>query len=327
MLKAFYVSIWVYNLSLSCTKVSILLQYLRIFIQKRFRVACYTLLGVVVVYSLYTFFTAVFACTPIAFFWDPSLGGKCLNRFAIWFANSGINIGTDILTAVLPLPMLKRLELPRRQRRALMIVFALGGFTCIVSILRLQSLYVISQSTDVSWDNPLAAIWSSVEANTAIICSCLPTLRCIFPRLLRPQLSLSGLSRDENSNTNSGRGLPKLLPAMKSKIVSSVSASGPPAYQSYRGDGDGKSDDTSLEELKKSYKSVGGGCKNHTRQKSSCRWNRSSFDEIELEIGSERRPFPNGIHVTTAIEQAVERKDGDDRSRTPEVMRKECDAI
>lgn len=43
------------------------------------------------------------------------------------FANAGINIGTDIMTAILPLPVLRQLELPRRQRRALMIVFALGG--------------------------------------------------------------------------------------------------------------------------------------------------------------------------------------------------------
>lgn len=80
----FYVSIWVYNLSLSCTKISILLQYLRIFPQQWFRRCCYTMLVVVVVYSLYTFFTAIFACTPISYFWDQSVGGHCLDRFAVW---------------------------------------------------------------------------------------------------------------------------------------------------------------------------------------------------------------------------------------------------
>ena len=46
-----------------------------------------------------------------------------------------------------------------------MIVFALGGFTCIISILRLQSLLVFLQTTDFSYHNPLAAIWSSLEVS------------------------------------------------------------------------------------------------------------------------------------------------------------------
>jgi hypothetical protein len=128
--KAFYVSIWVYNLSMSCTKFSILLQYLRIFPQHRFRRACWMMMGIVGVYTCWTFFSAVFACWPISYFWmqlkDP-MGGRCLNRFAVWFANAGINIATDIAIGVLPLRLLRSLELPRRQRIALMIVFGLGG--------------------------------------------------------------------------------------------------------------------------------------------------------------------------------------------------------
>lgn len=59
--------------------------------------------------------------------------------------------------------------------------------TCIVSIFRLHSLYVISRARDITWENPLAAIWSCVEVNTGILCSCLPTLKAalsrIFPKL------------------------------------------------------------------------------------------------------------------------------------------------
>ncbi|TKA57293.1 hypothetical protein B0A55_11541 [Friedmanniomyces simplex] len=160
-LKPFWASVWVYNLAISCTKFSILFQYLRIFPGKKFRSICYILIGVVFVYSCWTFFSAVFACTPVQYFWKPDIpGGHCLDRFAVWFANAGINIVTDIATGVLPLPVFNSLELAKRQKYALMTVFALGGFTCIVSILRLQSLYVISKATDVSWNNPLAAIWS-----------------------------------------------------------------------------------------------------------------------------------------------------------------------
>jgi len=99
------------------------------------------------------------------------------------FSNAALNILTDILITGLPLPFLSALQLPRRQRIALMTVFALGGFTCIISILRLESLLTFLHNTDISWNNPLAAIWSSVEVNTGILCSCLPTLKALVSRL------------------------------------------------------------------------------------------------------------------------------------------------
>jgi hypothetical protein len=55
---------------------------------------------------------------------------------------------------------------------------------CIVSILRLQSLVAISNSSDPTYDNPPAATWSSVEINVGIICSCLPLLRPLLTRFL-----------------------------------------------------------------------------------------------------------------------------------------------
>jgi len=57
-----------------------------------------------------------------------------------------------------------------------------------VSVLRLHSLYVLSVSTDVTWDNGPAAYWSSVELNVGIICACMPTMKAFltrfFPKLM-----------------------------------------------------------------------------------------------------------------------------------------------
>ncbi|TKA80183.1 hypothetical protein B0A55_03612 [Friedmanniomyces simplex] len=226
-LKPFWASVWVYNLAISCTKFSILFQYLRIFPGKKFRSICYILIGVVFVYSCWTFFSAVFACTPVQYFWKPDIpGGHCLDRFAVWFANAGINIVTDIATGVLPLPVFNSLELAKRQKYALMTVFALGGFTCIVSILRLHSLYVISKATDVSWNNPLAAIWSSVEINTGILCSCLPTLKaCVsryFPRLFTTRFdSRHGIAFNELGRGLSGRGDVVQKSVIRSRVAGS----------------------------------------------------------------------------------------------------------
>lgn len=54
-----------YNLSLTFTKLSILLQYKRLFPQKGFKLAVHVVMGVVVIYALWRFFSAVFTCAPV----------------------------------------------------------------------------------------------------------------------------------------------------------------------------------------------------------------------------------------------------------------------
>ncbi|KAK0251064.1 hypothetical protein LTS09_013770 [Friedmanniomyces endolithicus] len=192
-LQALYASIIIYNLALFACKASILLQYLRIFPQRAFRIACFALMGFTLVYSNWTFWSQVFFCKPIAAYWDFDLmaDGKCFDRGLVWFMNAGINIVSDIAVAALPLPMLKQLRIQRRPKIALMVVFGLGGFTCIVSILRLESIYAASHSPkDISYNSSLAALWSSLEVNTGILCSSLPTLKTLVSRLF-PQIFTS----------------------------------------------------------------------------------------------------------------------------------------
>ncbi|RMY08643.1 hypothetical protein D0866_14733, partial [Hortaea werneckii] len=122
--KALYASIAIYNIGLLCTKWSILIQYLRIFPQKGFRVACYVMLAVCLIYASWCFWNALFFCSPVKAFWDPSLvaagKGTCFSREAVWFANAGINIVTDCIIAALPIPMLNKLNISKRQKIALM---------------------------------------------------------------------------------------------------------------------------------------------------------------------------------------------------------------
>lgn len=98
------------------------------------RIACNILLGLISLYAAWTFVSAWLNCVPVAKFWDSDLDGYCLDREALWFSNSAMHIASDLVILFLPIPVIKTLQLPRRQRIALMMVFALGG------------LYVISSS-------------------------------------------------------------------------------------------------------------------------------------------------------------------------------------
>ncbi|KAI8935525.1 hypothetical protein NX059_008095 [Plenodomus lindquistii] len=183
-LKAFWASLMLYNLSLGLQKISILVQYLRVFTTRRFQIICKVVMGVVCGFLAWAVFGSAFVCIPVRAFWTKEPGAKCMNQFAAWFTNAAINITLDFTIILLPMPVIRSLNLGRRQKGALVGIFAVGGFVCVVSILRLPQLVAISNSKDPLYDNAPAALWSSVECNVGIICACLPLLRPLVTRYL-----------------------------------------------------------------------------------------------------------------------------------------------
>lgn len=122
----FWVSIWVYYAGLFCVKISILLQYLRVFVQKNFRIICYILMVMVTTCSLWAIFSGFFMCTPVHHFWDRTVDGECLNRLGVWYSAAGVNAATDFATAILPLPLVSTLPISKQQKILLMVVFGFG---------------------------------------------------------------------------------------------------------------------------------------------------------------------------------------------------------
>ncbi|RJE25273.1 integral membrane protein, partial [Aspergillus sclerotialis] len=186
-MKCFWATVPIYQTSLITAKASILFQYLRVFTTRGMRIACYCLIGFLTTYGTWTIVSAWLNCVPVAKFWDNSIEGYCLSKAGLWFSNSGIHILTDIMIIIYPMPALKKLKLPTRQKIAVMALFSLGGFVLVTTILRLHSLLIISESKDPTHDNVGAATWSAIECNVAIICASLPGTRAFiaktFPRL------------------------------------------------------------------------------------------------------------------------------------------------
>ncbi|KAL5350807.1 hypothetical protein ACLOAV_004378 [Pseudogymnoascus australis] len=245
-LKALWLAIIVYYTSLGFVKSSIIVQYLRIFVDKRMRIICWSLLVVVTLYSLTTVFLAAFTCYPFHFFWDTNAKGPhtCLDQKSLWFANASLNIVSDIVVLICPMPALSQLQLPKRQKIGVMVVFALGGVTVIMSTLRLHSLYIISVSKDVSWDNVGASTWSMVELNTGITCACLPMLKPLivrfFPRFLGSSRHTSGdaepsgaYSRQRSKNT---KGNSFCMTDRVSNKIRGVGAGNEKSSERYRND-------------------------------------------------------------------------------------------
>ncbi|KFY33316.1 hypothetical protein V494_07729 [Pseudogymnoascus sp. VKM F-4513 (FW-928)] len=172
--KLFYVAQAFYKITINLTKASILLLYLRIFIQRPFRIMCYVMLGIILSYMVATFFSSVFQCTPIPRAWDKKIPGSCISIPKNWYANAGFSIATDFIILVLPMPIIYKSYLPSNQKMALIVM--------ITSIFRMQTLNFSSTSSDPTYDIA-SSLWTIVEENVGIICACLPSCRPILSML------------------------------------------------------------------------------------------------------------------------------------------------
>ncbi|KAL2020590.1 hypothetical protein VTK56DRAFT_8178 [Thermocarpiscus australiensis] len=198
-MKAFYSSIVVYNVAVCLTKMSILLQYRRIFGSTPLAKVIKFALCFFICWGITLCFLLPLVCIPVAAFWDENVHGFCLDNGTIWYVMAGVNVVTDFTIFVMPIPVIGSLHLPRRQKAMLLIVFTLGIFPCAVSIYRIHTLHAAAQSLDPTWDNVDAATFSFLELTVGVIAICLPTLRPILVHAM-PRLFDSLRSKGPSAN-------------------------------------------------------------------------------------------------------------------------------
>lgn len=108
--------------------------------------------------------------------WDGEHTGTCIDQTALIFASAGINVAFDLIIFLLPLPIVIPLPVSTVRKVGACAVFSIGLFVTVCSVIRLQYLASWGNSTNPTWDNTPLAIWSTVEANWAIICACMPSM-------------------------------------------------------------------------------------------------------------------------------------------------------
>ncbi|CZR68219.1 uncharacterized protein PAC_18118 [Phialocephala subalpina] len=205
-LKHFYIAENIYVVVLGLTKISILAFYLRIFQhQEWFRIGVHTLICITILSTAIISILTIFQCHPVTYFWDKDIkDGACLNQNALAYANSGMSIAQDIMIIVLPIPVVVKLNMDIRRKVGVAFMFAVGGFGCIVSIVRLQSLLVFGNSIDPTWDYVSVTIWTALELSAAMICSSMPALRSLMHQMV-PKFKFSLLSSRSSASDPSWR--------------------------------------------------------------------------------------------------------------------------
>lgn len=145
----------------------------------------------------------IFACTPVAAFWDKTIPhAKCIPNLPQFHINAAGNIITDVAVFALPLPAIWKLNLGRAQKAVLLAIFSLGFFTVVISIIRIRYLGVFE---DFTWENSAPSMWSTGELTSALTCACLPTLKPFVAKFFPGLGELLGRTTGAASGGGSGK--------------------------------------------------------------------------------------------------------------------------
>ena len=121
-------------------------------------------------------FLQIMQCVPINYNWDGWTGMlddyRCLDINMLSYIAAAFSIGQDVLILALPLPLLCKLNMTRRRKAGLIVMFSLGVFIIATSCARLNYILNFAASSNPTWDYTDPTVWSGVEISVSIIVTC-----------------------------------------------------------------------------------------------------------------------------------------------------------
>ncbi|CAJ2508467.1 Uu.00g134930.m01.CDS01 [Anthostomella pinea] len=190
-------------------KVSIVLLYERIFHNSRpFRYAAFAMTGLLAAWALSFSFANLFICFPVTALIEPFYGKKCVDRAAVFLSTLVTDLIFDVLILAMPIPLVLRLHLPRKDRLGVLGMFLLGAtqvaashhprerqaltdvsrvvavsIARLVQLLEVNSQYLFFYYDETYYTSP-AFFWANIELAIAVVSACLPTLKPVLNFLL-----------------------------------------------------------------------------------------------------------------------------------------------
>ncbi|KAG9193742.1 hypothetical protein G6011_03777 [Alternaria panax] len=226
-----------YAASTALIKLSILIQYLRLFAEAapstghaQYRLARRITWAMIVICSMWglTFFClALFPCHPIAKNWRPTLEGTCIgwgsksprDFFHMYLGHAVSNCLLDILVLLVPIPFVTTLRIAGKSRAGLFGLFSLGCVVVIVAICRVIAMSVNKAGTepvlDMSFHIPIVYTFGVLEVNFAIITASIPIFWPAIATLAanrifvvnEVQIHVEHITRNDSFNSNAGISL------------------------------------------------------------------------------------------------------------------------
>jgi len=170
---------------------------------------------------------SIFQCSPVNAFWTEleNRALHCRDIIAAYYVNGVGNIVSDIILMGVAVPRILALQMPQRQKVALLCVVSLGWLAVVAGLVRMvRTARMARINPDPTWDATDTIIWIAVETNVSIFCAAAPYTKPLLSRLMP---GLLGASTRNHINSNESATTRIELPK---QFRSSVSSPGvPPA--------------------------------------------------------------------------------------------------
>ncbi|KAJ6083451.1 hypothetical protein N7467_007586 [Penicillium canescens] len=192
MLKSIWSTRLLYVIGIMFIKLSLLWFYLRLDRHGYMKWAVYALSFVVLGLSISSALILIFSCFPPSKFWDitGTVSGHCMSASSqqtFYEANGVLNIVTDILIYLTPIPMLWKVQIPLRKKIALTGVFGLGSLAIAAGCVRYVYVKRLAGIKDQYYELADSLNWCSIENYVAIVCGSAPSFSVLVktyaPRL------------------------------------------------------------------------------------------------------------------------------------------------
>ncbi|KAI1131718.1 hypothetical protein F5Y10DRAFT_261880 [Nemania abortiva] len=178
--KTIYFGRLVYNSAILPVKVAILIEWMRIFSPRTrngFWWTCQILLWFNVFYYIATTIVEACQCTPQAKIWDPTIqGGYCLDTKTVELTSSSINTVSDLVILLAPQHVIWRLQLSRKKKLGVALIFTVGLFSFISAIFRLVATHDYLVSQDSTYAVSPVAFWALAEMTSVFLVYGLPRI-------------------------------------------------------------------------------------------------------------------------------------------------------
>ena len=186
-----------YNVALCFVKLSILYFYRAIASHQTFRRLVHATIWFVCLFTVAVTLAAAFQCENPAdgistagylaqFDRNPNTKRpqvKCFDPTKLWVFTAAINLFTDVLIMLLPIPTLLGLRVAMSKRLALVGIFSVGIMAIVASCVRMWVMALWSESPqNAAQFGADLLLWGQIETNSGIISASVPFLRLFFSR-------------------------------------------------------------------------------------------------------------------------------------------------
>ncbi|OAL56466.1 hypothetical protein IQ07DRAFT_674664 [Pyrenochaeta sp. DS3sAY3a] len=156
---------------------------------------------VVVLFTLFTTFSAIFQCIPMSAAWNLDTFPKgCWNMMGMNFFTSTVNTVLDLVIFCLPIPTLLNLQMERKKKVSLVFTYCVGSLAIACSIVRLRNMIYFRGVGDFTYEASMVPVWGAIECNAGIICASFPFIMPIIKRMTGSIIdSVTGTRAPSNS--------------------------------------------------------------------------------------------------------------------------------